>query len=30
VVLTSLPLLVVYLFGQGRIVSGIVTGGVKG
>lgn len=30
VVLTSLPLLIVYLFGQGRIISGLVTGGVKG
>lgn len=30
VTLTSLPLLIVYLFGQGRIVSGLVTGGVKG
>ena len=30
VVLTSLPILVVYLFAQGRIISGLTAGGVKG
>jgi raffinose/stachyose/melibiose transport system permease protein len=30
VVLTSLPIMVVYLIGQGRIVSGLAAGGVKG
>lgn len=30
VVLTSLPLILVYLVGQGRIISGLAEGGVKG
>jgi raffinose/stachyose/melibiose transport system permease protein len=30
VVLTSLPILIVYIFGQGRIISGLTAGGVKG
>ena len=30
VVLTSLPIMIVYLIGQGRIVSGLAAGGVKG
>jgi raffinose/stachyose/melibiose transport system permease protein len=30
VVLTSLPILIVYLFAQGRIISGLTAGGVKG
>jgi raffinose/stachyose/melibiose transport system permease protein len=30
VVLTSLPILIVYILGQGRIVSGLTAGGVKG
>lgn len=30
VVLTSLPLLIVYLFAQNRIISGLAAGGVKG
>jgi raffinose/stachyose/melibiose transport system permease protein len=30
VVLTSLPILIVYIFGQGRIIAGLTAGGVKG